>query len=193
MYFTSTNTGIAVGGSGTIRRTTDGGQTWTSVASGTISTLFSITFIDTLTGWIVGDNGLILITSNGGQSWSQQPGGTTNTLLFVNFTSGNAGYAVGFNGTLIKTTVTTGENEIRVNKPVVYPNPVTDRFYLQLPGTINEPVLLNIFNLAGQCLQSEIIYPPFSEPINAGQLPSGIYSLEISSGSLLYREKIIRN
>jgi hypothetical protein len=110
----------------------------------------------------------------------------------VNFTSGNAGYAVGFNGTLIKTTVLTGENEIQINKPVVYPNPFADRFYLQLPGTINEPVVMNIFNIAGQCLQSTIAYPPFKEPINASQLPNGYYTLEISSGSFTHREKIIR-
>jgi photosystem II stability/assembly factor-like uncharacterized protein len=51
---------------GTILRTTDGGATWTSQASGTNNPLFGVAFTDANTGTAVGDGGTILRTTDGG-------------------------------------------------------------------------------------------------------------------------------
>ena len=53
--------GWAVGDSGTIRATSDGGKIWTEQASGTENHLASVQFLaDGLRGWAVGSNGTIL-------------------------------------------------------------------------------------------------------------------------------------
>jgi len=191
VWFTTTSSGIAVGGGGTIKRTTDGGQSWVSVASGTANTLFSVTFIDELNGCIVGDNGHILRTNNGGQSWSQQSGVSNNILLFVNFSSGNAGYAVGFNGTLITTTQITGDLEIAGERLRLYPNPSYGICYLKFPANFNEPVVLNIYNAHGASVQSEMLTPPFREPIDIAHLSSGIYFIQVTYGDAYLRENLV--
>jgi photosynthesis system II assembly factor YCF48-like protein len=72
------DTGTAVGGLGTIRRTTDGGATWTQQTSGTTETLRGVSFVDANTGTAVGAVGTILRTTDGGATWTSQASGTTN-------------------------------------------------------------------------------------------------------------------
>ena len=55
-------------GAGTILRTTDGGATWVSQASGTTNLLRGVSFTDEHTGTVVGDWGTILRTTDGGGS-----------------------------------------------------------------------------------------------------------------------------
>ncbi len=64
--------GWAVGESGVIVATADGGETWTSQSSGYELTLHGVDFADELNGWAVGQLGLILNTSDGGRTWSVQ-------------------------------------------------------------------------------------------------------------------------
>jgi photosystem II stability/assembly factor-like uncharacterized protein len=49
VYFTDANTGYAVGDSGTILKTTDGGN-WVAQNSGTKKCLHSVYFLDLMTG-----------------------------------------------------------------------------------------------------------------------------------------------
>ena len=104
VYFTDSNTGYAVGMSGTILKTTNGGNNWTAQSSGTSFSLSSVYFSDADTGYAVGVPGIILKTTNGGNNWTSQTSGTVNNLYSVFFTNANTGYAVGQNGTIIKTT-----------------------------------------------------------------------------------------
>jgi photosystem II stability/assembly factor-like uncharacterized protein len=73
--YTDANTGTAVGRSGTILRTTDGGTTWVSQTSGTSNNLFGVSFTDANTGTAVGFNGTILRTTDGGATWASQTAG----------------------------------------------------------------------------------------------------------------------
>jgi photosystem II stability/assembly factor-like uncharacterized protein len=103
VYFTDLSNGWAVGASGNIYRTVNGGANWTAQASGTSSTLFGARFLDSTHGWIVGANGLILATSNG-SSWAPQAMvGTIQSLRSVFFTDPQNGWAVGANGTILHT------------------------------------------------------------------------------------------
>src|ERR1035438_8612212 len=54
VYFTDTNHGCAVGESGTIVKTADGGSTWTLQNSGTMQRLTSVAFLNSTTGYAVG-------------------------------------------------------------------------------------------------------------------------------------------
>jgi len=88
---------------GTLLRTTDGGTTWTSEATGTSDWLFSIDFVDSEKGWVVGSTGTILHTGDGGISWEMQSSGTSYQLNDVFFVDDFSGWAVGSVGTLLHT------------------------------------------------------------------------------------------
>lgn len=104
VYFASASTGIIVGQSGTILRTTNGGTNWAAVSSGTNVHLFAVYFINGNTGWVVGDVGVILRTTNGGSSWNNQPTGVGYQLRSVSFINSTTGFAAGWYGTFLRTT-----------------------------------------------------------------------------------------
>jgi photosystem II stability/assembly factor-like uncharacterized protein len=100
--FTNANTGYAVGTSGVIRVTTNGGATWSAQASGTSRFLRDVYFSDATHGTIVGELGLILRTTDG-TTWNPQTSGTTQHLVHVNFLNNNVGMASGQGGVILKT------------------------------------------------------------------------------------------
>ena len=74
LSFPSPNTGYAVGRTGTIAKTTDGGDTWKRIRNGNNPLLprhaySKVSFLNEEIGYIVGDRGLILKTTDGGKSW----------------------------------------------------------------------------------------------------------------------------
>jgi photosystem II stability/assembly factor-like uncharacterized protein len=88
----------AVGDSGTIMVSTDGGALWTARTSGTTQHLQGAHFVDDNTGWAVGDGGTIVATADGGVTWTAQSSGTSTNLQDVTFASATAGWAVGDGG-----------------------------------------------------------------------------------------------
>ena len=103
VFFTSATKGWAVGSSGKILTTSNGGTTWAEQTSGTTQTLFSVQFTSATQGWAVGGGGTILTTSNGGTTWTAQTSGTTQTLNGVYFTSANQGWVVASGGAILTT------------------------------------------------------------------------------------------
>jgi photosystem II stability/assembly factor-like uncharacterized protein len=101
------NTVVAVGEGGVIARTTNGGDTWTLVASGTTESLLAVSFAGNL-GWAAGVLGVIIHTADGGVTWAPQASGTTNSFRNLAFADANTGWAVATGGTILKT-VTAGE------------------------------------------------------------------------------------
>ncbi len=97
------NTGWAIGDSGTIIKTTNGGIDWFTQESNTVYSLRGVNFIDVNSGWAVGENGTILKTSDGGSNWILQTSGVTNNLNDVSFVNENVGLAVGENGRVMQT------------------------------------------------------------------------------------------
>ena len=95
-------TGWAVGDSGTILATGDGGATWAPQTSGTQSHLSAVQFLDAETGWAVGDSGTILATGDGGATWAPQTSGTRSNLYAVQFLDAKTGWAVGNSGQMVK-------------------------------------------------------------------------------------------
>ena len=93
--FIDANTGTAVGNSGTIIRTTDGGQNWNIQFSGTMNRLNGVSFTDANNGIVVGYGGTILRTTDGGDNWVSQISNTADPLLGVSFTDVNNGTAAG--------------------------------------------------------------------------------------------------
>ena len=73
--FADSLVGTAVGASGTIIRTLDGGLHWITQTSGTTETLRGITQLNTDTAIAVGDQAVILRTTNAGTTWATVFGG----------------------------------------------------------------------------------------------------------------------
>jgi photosystem II stability/assembly factor-like uncharacterized protein len=96
----------AVGDSGTILYTTDGGAHWASPSPKDFSTnddLLGVAFSDASNGWVVGDVGWIWATNDGGVHWTQQTSNTNASLVSVAFTDPSHGWAVGDRGTIVHT------------------------------------------------------------------------------------------
>jgi len=111
VYFTDSNNGYAVGDSGKIFKTTNGGLNWTvqtcpkQMAVG-IPNIKSVSFMNADTGFAVGQTS-IFKTINKGINWTAEFStfiGDFHSIYFI----GNIGYAVGSNdhenGIIIKTT-----------------------------------------------------------------------------------------
>lgn len=108
LYFTSHETGFAVGEDALVSRTFDGGDNWYSnyissiSASGNTNFSRSIYFVDSLNGIITGEYGLIFQTTNGGSNWFNQKE-SINHFYGVHFINENTGYVCGQNGMIMKT------------------------------------------------------------------------------------------
>lgn len=106
VHFINSNKGFTGGDGGKIRRTTDGGASWTTVASFPEAALIRrITFLDSLRGFAVGGYGVIVNTTDGGDSWNLiRLGHWTEEMYDICFTDELTGYIVGAGGLLFKTT-----------------------------------------------------------------------------------------
>lgn len=109
--FIDENIGIAVGDTGVIVRTINGGQTWEILNSGVTLCLNSVSFIDANNIIVVGNNALILKSTDGGDSWVAQyiegtgNGGSVNADFWsVDMSSSGKGIVVGQYQTLVTTT-----------------------------------------------------------------------------------------
>ena len=97
----------AVGESGTIQTTKDGGKTWTAQTSGTDSNLSGMDFVNETTGWVVGEGGAVVYTNDGGKTWTAQAqdmGLENDWLRDVDFVSDKEGFISGDYGTILHTT-----------------------------------------------------------------------------------------
>ena len=106
IYFTDTANGIAVGDSGIILKTTNGGNVWAPVAAPIQRDFNAVVFNNADTGYIAGGNTnhrTILRTVNGGSTWTivfDTDGGILNDISFAN---DSVAYAVGDSATVLKT------------------------------------------------------------------------------------------
>jgi len=103
MSFANDQIGWAVGESGTIQRTIDGGATWALQEAPTRKLLYDVATIDDSHAWAVGAGGTILRTVDGGRNWDEQSSGVAHALRAVHFVNSQRGWAVGAKGTIIST------------------------------------------------------------------------------------------
>jgi photosystem II stability/assembly factor-like uncharacterized protein len=100
-----------VGYYGTVRKTVDGGVSWTTVSISVGSChLYAVKWTDAQHGWIVGgsemgyfDDATVSLTTDGGSNWVNW-GNTIRAVLYdVDFLDQNTGYVAGDHGALYKT------------------------------------------------------------------------------------------
>ena len=114
LSFINNQEGWQCGLSGTIRHTTNGGETWDAqYAPSNADYLYSIEFVDNQLGWCTGYNwqnhtGIILHTLNGGTDWYYQFFETNTTgfrsIRSIDMWDSDRGIAVSIYGTILETT-----------------------------------------------------------------------------------------
>ncbi|MEJ5262330.1 MAG: YCF48-related protein [Ignavibacterium sp.] len=77
---------------GIIKRTTDGGASWDSLAFLSSSQLRTIHFISQQIGFISGDNGQLYKTTDGGDTWIQFSSPVTGSIEHLRFIDENTGF-----------------------------------------------------------------------------------------------------
>lgn len=100
MYFIDNQTGWLVGNN-FIKKTTDGGVTWSTQLTGFSKMLQGVYFRSATHGWAVGANNAFFYTTDGGVNWNSVtiPGFSASMESYydVYFTSNTVGYMVGLN------------------------------------------------------------------------------------------------
>ncbi|UCF79413.1 MAG: M20/M25/M40 family metallo-hydrolase [Candidatus Eiseniibacteriota bacterium] len=97
--------GFAVGDSGRIYHTQDGGDSWESQISGTSDDLWGSCFVSPDTFWaaVEGGGGRLLGTADGGLNWIIVNTGVRHPLYDVEFVDAQVGWACGSAGIVLKT------------------------------------------------------------------------------------------
>lgn len=98
--FISPDEGWAVGDTGLIVHTIDGGNHWETQTSGVTNALYGVKFLDRQTGYVVGSS-VILKTVNGGLTWMPEDAGLNGTAYGVDFADANHGWVVGGSGMIL--------------------------------------------------------------------------------------------
>lgn len=103
--FIDRTNGWAVGDSGRISHSTDGGSSWAPQQSGVQTLLRSVAFTNPLHGCIGGGDNSIGLTSDGGASWtwSHPAGEVRRTFMAVSFVGDNTGWIVDNLGGMLHT------------------------------------------------------------------------------------------
>ena len=109
-YFINPSLGIVVGAQtvagnpAIIRRTTNGGATWTNITNIYTDTLRSVWFINDTVGYACGAKGRIIKTTDAGLNWDTVYSGVSNLLRCVMFPTAQTGYICGGGGVILKST-----------------------------------------------------------------------------------------
>lgn len=91
----------AVGNSGVVFHSFDGGITWTTFTRGSATLRSVYTLASNV--WIVGDSGVCHVSTDGGNTWNTQVVGGGAALRSVTFFDAQTGWVAGNNGSILKT------------------------------------------------------------------------------------------
>ncbi len=102
--FVNSTTGYIAGYSGMVMKTTNGGNNWTALTTGSATNLNDVKFWDANLGYICGSSGLIMKTTDGGASWITQTVTGTQTRQAIEFVSQNDVLVAGSSTSVARTT-----------------------------------------------------------------------------------------
>jgi len=189
LNFLNVNTGYMTSGDAVnptyIRKTTDGGYSWSNLYQST-NRIIAGYFINSLTGYIGGNR--ILKTIDGGNNWYVQSN-TYNTILYeIKFINQLTGLAIGDNGIILKTTnggETVGIKPISENAfssfslQQNYPNPFNPTTKIKFDVVRVGDVKIVVYDVMGRevkTLVNESLKPgTYEASFDGSQLTSGVY------------------
>ena len=85
--------------------------------------------------------------------------------------------------------------ETAAPKPLrVYPNPAREQLHIELPALSEQSVTLRLLNAQGQLLRSEerLVAGPSMQLEELGNLPAGLYLLQLEAGGRRYFARFVR-
>lgn len=97
------NTGFCGGANGELLKTTNGGNTWIGINSGTSDNITSILFQSASIGFYTTAKGYVYKTINGGSSWTNIKLQTVGALNGIDFLDSDIGLTCGDNGVIYRT------------------------------------------------------------------------------------------
>ncbi|MFT5779383.1 MAG: photosystem II stability/assembly factor-like uncharacterized protein [Crocinitomicaceae bacterium] len=103
VHFPDQTTGYVAGYYGTVLKTTDTGDTWSTLVSTTNEDLEAVFFITPDKGFVVGMN-TMLATVDGGVNWTTVILPVSDHFLDIEFIDSQLGFCVGAGGIILKTT-----------------------------------------------------------------------------------------
>jgi hypothetical protein len=65
---------------------------------------------------------------------------------------------------------------------LAYPNPFSEEFHLHVLSSTTEQVVIHLYSITSQLLQTMILANPQEDIILAHDLPNGLYLLEVEQG-----------
>jgi photosystem II stability/assembly factor-like uncharacterized protein len=207
VFFIDSNTGIIVKANynytRSIYRTTNGGNLWYEIYTGSVRSLRAISFVNSTKGYLIGDEGDVFVTSNGGANWLYTPSGVMNWLYDGIFVSENIGWAVGTGGIILHTTtggnvfVQNTGNEIteKFYLHQNYPNPFNPSTKIKFDVSNNSFIRISIFDVVGK--EIELItnknYPAgsYEFTFDAEKYVSGVYFVRLFSNDYTESRKML--
>ncbi|HOV91617.1 MAG TPA: T9SS type A sorting domain-containing protein [Candidatus Kapabacteria bacterium] len=182
--------------SGLIVVSNNDGASWINIKSGretscvsAIVSNDSYIFSGTDSEW---DYGSVYISTNNGESWIEKNDGLPASIfgirsfaikentIFAGLSNGNGIYRAKISDLVSDVK----DNSFNTADIDFYPNPASD--YINVPAYLGWQY--QIYDLLGNCVQSGVIE---SDKINISQLSAGVYYLEIYTGSLFSRNKLL--
>jgi photosystem II stability/assembly factor-like uncharacterized protein len=213
--FTDKNNGLCGSGSGDIRKTTDGGATWTIVTPPASLTIFGAI---NMSGLKDGSHVIRMSvvypasatvaaykcfkTTDFGTTWTEEilpTDGATNGIQHMQFINGNLGYAGCLGGTILKFGIPTSVGSVENALPETYsisqnyPNPFNPSTSIryQVPQISN--VSLKVYNLLGQevaeLVNGMVNAGTYEARFNGSNLSSGVYYYIMKAGNNFVQTK----
>jgi photosystem II stability/assembly factor-like uncharacterized protein len=181
VFFLDSLNGWAAGSYETIKKTNDGGLTWTLQHQSTNwPYLGSLFFIDSLNGWAAGDLGEVFRYD--GSNWQLENTNFNLMLSSIYFPDINHGWAVSWAGNIIHTDMTNSIFEVKSQDQsnfILFPNPITNK--------INFNVVINgkliIINSYGKVVYENILsynLKGISE-LDISFLQAGLYFIKVGN------------
>lgn len=196
LFFTSTQTGYAVGDSGRAIKTTNGGQSWQYLNTGINDKLGGLCFANDLSGYVAADSGIILHTTDGGLNWVPEYIGAKERVREIYFVNDTFAFANTFNGVYsnyIKSTTAIEQVVSNTNSLSIYPNPASGRVNVLLPQQIHtENWRLEVIDCTQRLVHSQSIgLDSKSIQISTSALSSGLYVARITDGNISLTSRFV--
>ena len=197
MQFTDLNHGWIVGDNGKVFATTNGGTTWNAITNLGLTSnhkCTSVFFLNSNVGWISSqlqssmDTAIVKHTTDGGATWTTQttPVHSPNSIYFL---AENNGWLTSDDNLLAHYSDTMNTEENSISKILVYPNPNAGTFFIKGNG-ISTQISIEIYDILGrQVYQNNNFNLASASDISINN--KGVYILQVTDGTAIYKEKIL--